>query len=199
MRARFAILKSGQRVLLREVLLREKPPSLLSVSPKGTVPVLVLNDGTVFEESLEIMQWALAQNDPDAWLDETGLELVSENDASFKKALDRYKYFDRHPENPQLYYREKAEVFIQKLEKVLSTSTFLAGEEIRFVDVAIFPFIRQFASIDLIWFESSRYIHVRRWLQTFIKSPLFEQSMVKYDQWHSNENHVIFPRQRHFQ
>jgi glutathione S-transferase len=193
MRARLAILKSGYRVILREVRLQEKPPSLLSASKKGTVPILVLNNETILEESLEIMNWALRQNDPDQWLDEMGLELISENDSSFKKNLDLYKYFDRHPEHPQLYYREQAEVFIQKLEQHLSTHAFLSGEKMRFLDVAIFPFIRQFAAIDRIWFNSSQYTHVRLWLETFLNSALFEKSMQKYEQWHPNQAQVFFP------
>jgi glutathione S-transferase len=193
MRARFAIAKSGQRVILREVILRDKPQSLLTVSQKATVPVLVVDDDTILEESLEIMSWALRQHDPDAWLEETGMELVSENDSVFKKNLDLYKYSDRHPQHPQLYYREKAEAFLQKLENILSTNSFLSGEQMRFVDVAIFPFIRQFGGIDPVWFTSSRYVHVQRWLETFLNSPLFEQTMVKYDQWHSNDDCVFFP------
>jgi glutathione S-transferase len=194
MRARFTLAKSGQRVELREVLLRDKPQSLLSISPKATVPVLVLEDGRVLEESLEIMSWALHKNDPDAWLDETGIELVNENDSVFKKHLDQYKYFDRHPRHSQLYYREQAEVFLQKLENILSTYSYLSGEQIKFVDVAIFPFIRQFARTDLDWFKSSRYINLRRWLETFLSSALFEQTMVKYDHWNSNKDPIFFPQ-----
>lgn len=193
MRARFAIAKSGLNVELREVLLREKPPALLALSQKATVPVLVLEDGSVLEESLEIMKWALHQNDPDSWLDERGMELVNENDSVFKKNLDKYKYSDRNPEHTQLYYREQTELFLQKLEDALSKNSFLTGEQIKFVDAAIFPFIRQFSAVDSTWFQSSKYINVRRWLETFINLQLFEKTMVKYDQWHEGDEPVFFP------
>ncbi len=193
MRARLALAKSGQGVELREVSLKDKPVSMLEFSPKGTVPVLVLPDRSVIDESLEIMKWALSHNDPDSWLDKTSMELIDENDSTFKMHLDKYKYFNRHPENDQKHYRQLGEIFIKKLDNLLSDRAFLSGDHMRFVDAAILPFVRQFASVEPEWLGSSPYTNVHRWLETFLDSDLFTQIMKKYVLWKPGNTPVFFP------
>jgi glutathione S-transferase len=169
-----------------EVSLKEKPQSLLNYSPKATVPVVVTVDGKVLEQSRDIMHWALDQSDPDDWLlKDNPLKwremsaLVDSCDFDFKPLLDRYKYHDRHPEQSQAEYRQQAEFFLQKLEQRLGINRFLIDEKIRLADVAIFPFIRQFAGVDGEWFNSSRYQNLQRWLNFFVTSDLFKATMKK--------------------
>lgn len=183
MRARMAIWAANIQVEVREISLREKPAHLLQISPKGTVPVLQLPDGTVLEQSLDIMQWALAQNDPQGWLNadpEAVNALITINDGDFKKALDRYKYPDRYPEHTQAYYREQGEQFLQRLEAALEQHDYLLGHKPSMADVAIFPFIRQFAAVDAEWFASSLYPKLRGWLEGWLENPLFAQVMQKF-------------------
>jgi glutathione S-transferase len=183
-RARMAILKAGVECQIHEVSLRNKPQALLDLSPKATVPVLHCADGQVIEQSLEIMQWALAQTDPDGWLigsdQEDNLHLLSINDGVFKHWLDRYKYFERYPEYPQLYYRTQAEdCLIQLLENKLAQCGYLGGRQPCMTDVSIFPFIRQFAAVDPLWFAQSRWVATRAWLNRWLESPTFKDVMVK--------------------
>lgn len=186
MRARLAIADAGQSVLLREVVLRSKPAEMLEVSPKGTVPVMVMPDGVVIEQSFEIMEWAYEES-----LDETSLALVARNDGPFKQALDRYKYADRYPEFSQQHYREQGEEFLAELEGLLSPN--LSGADMGFVDYAIVPFVRQFAGVDEDWFGSAPYPRVRDWLTRFVNSELFETVMGKYPQWLAGDREPIFP------
>lgn len=182
MRARMALKYAGIAVEIREIALRDKPQSMLKVSPKATVPVLVLQDGTVLEESLDIMHWALQQNDSDGWLgvdSELTQKLISENDGSFKQALDKYKYAIRFPEQSAETYRAQGEVFLQKLESLLSQSKFLLKDQVSLVDIAIFPFVRQFASVDTTWFETAPYPKLRAWLKGLVESELFLSIMEK--------------------
>jgi glutathione S-transferase len=183
MRARMAIWAANIQVEVREISLREKPAHLLRISPKGTVPVLQLPDGTVLEQSLDIMHWALAQNDPQGWLNaepEAVNALITINDGDFKKALDRYKYPDRYPEHTQAFYREQGEEFLQRLETALVQHDYLLGDKPTMADVAIFPFIRQFAAVDAEWFASSAYPKLRVWIEGWLQSPLFEKVMQKF-------------------
>ncbi|MDF0378320.1 glutathione S-transferase [Methylophilus sp. YYY-1] len=183
MRARMAIWAANIQVEVREISLREKPAHLLQISPKGTVPVLQLPDGTVLEQSLDIMQWALAQNDPQGWLNadhDAVNALITINDGEFKQALDRYKYPDRYHEQAQLGYREQGEQFLQRLEAALEQHDYLLGDKPSMADVAIFPFIRQFAAVDADWFASSAYPKLRVWLEGWLQSPLFEKVMQKF-------------------
>jgi glutathione S-transferase len=186
-RARLALAYAGIGVEHREVVLRNKPQHMLEISSKGTVPVLLLPDGKVIDESLEIMFWALQQQDTDYWLDakiQLDMDvLVQSNDAEFKYYLDRYKYADRYPEFPQMFYRQKAELFLQELENRLRHSQFLCGEQILFADAAVFPFIRQFAAVDKQWFDASRYQALNTWLQQWLASELFVSVMKKYQPW----------------
>lgn len=178
-RARMAITISGIEVDQHEVNLRNKPAALFECSPKGTVPVLKLADGRVIDESLDIMQWALAQNDPEHWLDQPyGISgemqmLITQNDEPFKTALDYYKYSVRFPEHSEQYYREQAEFFLKELEARLSQTAYLMGDRLTLADIAIFPFIRQFSNVDKDWFYASPYPHLIRWLDARITSDIF--------------------------
>ncbi len=187
MRARLAIAYAGVAVELREVELRNKPQAMLLISPKATVPVLQLESGRVLDESLDIMLWALQQNDPEHWLNAAGLghakALIQRNDEQFKYYLDRYKYADRYPAYSELYYRQQGELFLAELEDLLTQRAYLCGEYFSLADAALLPFIRQFCAVDPIWFKSSPYPLIRQWLNNFLASSLFEQVMTKYPCW----------------
>ena len=179
-----AILKAGVECQIHEVSLRNKPQALLDLSPKATVPVLHCANGQVIEQSLEIMQWALAQSDPDGWLLSSDQvdnhHLLSINDGIFKHWLDRYKYFERYPEHPQLYYRTQAEdCLIQLLENKLTQCLYLGGRQPCMTDVSIFPFVRQFAAVDTLWFAQSRWVATRAWLNIWLESRAFTDVMAK--------------------
>jgi len=183
-RARMVLFYSGINVEIKEVLLKNKPLMMLSLSPKGTVPVLISPDGTVLDESYQIMLWAINISDPDHWypscMSKEIDDLVYKNDHEFKSTLDKYKYSDRHPENSKIYYRRQGEYFLIFLEeKLKSNNNYLLGDEISLADVAIFPFIRQFAFVDIDWFESSRYLKLRQWLNTILSSKIFNIVMKK--------------------
>lgn len=187
-----AIVYSGVEVEFREVLLSNKPKSMLDYSPKGTVPVLVLPGSTVIDESRDIMFWALSINDPEQWLPgEDGLkivgELIDENDASFKAALDKYKYHVRHPEHDATFYRAQGEVFLQKLNDRLSAKRYLLGEKLSVADAAVFPFVRQFAHVDREWFYQTPYLKLQLWLDELLGSALFGDVMQKHALWVDEE------------
>jgi glutathione S-transferase len=173
---------AGIDVEIREISLKDKPRSMLKVSPKGTVPVLLLDDATVIEQSLDIMHWALKQKDDEGWLKvnpELAADLIAENDGNFKQALDKYKYAIRFPEQPAENYRLQGEMFLRKLELMLEQSQYLLGNNCSLADIAIFPFIRQFASVDAEWFEAAPYPKLRFWLHGLIASSLFQSIMEK--------------------
>lgn len=188
MRARMALKLADIEVEIREISLRNKPVLMLQASPKATVPVLVLADGKVVDESLAIMQWALAQA---AFKREGKLDalqanihkdcstLILMNDTEFKKNLDGYKYPERYPTQSQLEYRAQGEVFLQQLETLLQQNTYLFADTPSLADYAIFPFIRQFAAVDSAWFEHSDYPKLRAWLNEWINSDLFKSIMTK--------------------
>lgn len=183
MRARMALSYAGIAVETREVSLKQKPAHMLQVSPKGTVPVLVLPDGQVIDQSLDIVRWALQQRDADGWIicDLQQAELlIAENDGPFKQQLDRYKYAIRFPEHPAEHYRAQGELFLARLEQRLQQNAFLLRGAISFADIAIFPFIRQFAAVDQDWFESAPYPRLKLWLDHLVQSELFQRIMVKY-------------------
>lgn len=184
MRARMALKYADIAVEICEISLKNKPSGMLKASPKGTVPVLVLHDGTVLEQSLDIMVWALRQNDADGWLGaDCGQtqQLIAENDTGFKPALDQYKYAIRFPEQPVEAYRAQGEIFLQKLELLLSQNQFLLKNQVSLADIAIFPFIRQFAAVDSVWFESAPYSKLKAWLKALIESTLFVSVMEKHN------------------
>ena len=179
MRARMALTLADIAVEIREISLREKPAHMLEISPKATVPVLMLPDGKVIEESLEIMYWALKEHALGANIHEACRALIVENDTSFKQALDAYKYPERHKNLTQPQSRAQGEVFLQKLECLLEKNIYLLDAKPSLADIAIFPFVRQFAAVDSAWFEGVPYSKLRAWLNDWISSDLFKNIMTK--------------------
>lgn len=196
-RARLAIAYAQVEVELREVLLKDKPQALLAASPKGTVPVLVLADGQVLDESRDIMAWALAQNDRDAWMPKRDsaelIALIDDNDGPFKHWLDQYKYADRFPEQSATWYRQQAEPFLETLNDKLVHSEWLLEHRFGLADAAIFPFVRQFAMVDQPWFAQCQLPQLRRWLDALMGSALFESVMHKHPPWHVLQPQLRFP------
>ena len=196
MRARLAIAISEQEIRLREIVLKHKPTELLVISPNKTIPVLQINEQEVLDESLEIMVWALSKNDPQQWINDSlqeMLSLIDNNDYEFKYWLDKYKYADRFPEYEQAYYRDQAEDFLMVLESRLHQKSYLFADHITLADMAIFPFIRQFANVDKNWFEQSPYLLVQQWLIKLINSDLFISCMKKYPTWLESGEDISFP------
>jgi glutathione S-transferase len=188
MRARLALHFANQAVEHREVVLKDIPQQMIDISPKATVPVMQLPDGTVIDESLDIALWALEQQDPSNLLGSLAqlsdmLSLINDNDNDFKGWLDQYKYADRYPEQTPEYYREQGEVFLKKLENRLSHHPFLFGIKMRLADIAIMPFVRQFAHVDKKWFEAADYPFLQNWLQAWLESDDFQKIMFKYLKW----------------
>jgi len=176
MRARLAVAVSGLAVERVEVTLRDKPAALLDASPKGTVPVLVLADGRVIDESLDIMRHALRWNDPEAWLEREDAALIAGNDGRFKHDLDRYKYPDRHDSDPRAH-RAAGLDWLRTLEVRLATSANLDGAERGLTDMAVMPFVRQFAAVDRTWFAAQDVPRVQGWLARHLASDLFVRIM----------------------
>jgi glutathione S-transferase len=195
-RARMALRYAGVPVEMVEVALRQKPAALLAASPKGTVPVLVTPDGAVIDQSLDIMQWALRQSDPDGWLGagsaaeadaahaahaaHSAHDWIALNDEIFKPLLDRYKYATRHPELTPAEHRSRAlEAMIRLMEAQLQQTRWLLGPQISIADVALFPFVRQFAGVDRAWFDAQPLPALQAWLATWLDSRLFHWAMDK--------------------
>lgn len=199
MRARLALSISHQVCELREVVLRDKPQEMLMISPKGTVPVLVDLEGSVFDESLDIMLWALNKTDPDAWLQpEQGSmaqmqELITECDGGFKYHLDRYKYAQRYDNTNDQVHRTAGATFLSKLNTQLERTAYLYGARTTLADMAIAPFVRQFANTDRQWFDRQPWLNLQTWLTTFLDSDIFAQVMQKYPQWDSSAAGPLFP------
>jgi glutathione S-transferase len=181
-----ALRYAGVAVAQREVVLRDKPAAFIALSAKATVPVLQLSSGTVLEQSADIMRWALAQNDPAHWLENSPASeaLITQNDTVFKPLLDRYKYANRHAELTPTQHREACLAeHIDALDARLKSTPFLLGAQVRLADVALFPFVRQFAAVDTAWFALSQLHGVQRWLSELEGSALFESVMQKLPQW----------------
>jgi glutathione S-transferase len=183
-----ALAYSGIAVEIREISLREKPGSLLAISPKGTVPVLQ-SDGLVIEQSYDIMKWALRQSDPDQWLSAETESLIDEwvakNDGPFKKLLDQYKYPDRHPDiQLEETLSQAKSLFLGPINELLKTSPYLLGAKTSLADIAIFPFVRQFAMVEPDWIDQSGLIFLKQWLNAHLESSLFLSVMQKYPTWH---------------
>jgi glutathione S-transferase len=191
MRARIALRNAGLRVELREVVLRDKPQAFLDVSPSASVPCLV--GETVIDESLDIMLWALRQNDPDRWLDMPAEwhGWVEHNDGPFKQALDRTKYETRYPGTDPHEQRKLASAFLADLNAQLNDD-WLFGKP-TLADYAILPFVRQFAFIDKDWFDAQPWPDLQSWLKTFLASDHFTGMMDKYPQWHEGDPPTYFP------
>jgi glutathione S-transferase len=179
MRARMALKLAGINVEIREISLRDKPAHMLQVSPKATVPVLVLQDGTVIEQSLDIMHWALQQHALGANASASADILILENDTAFKQALDAYKYPERYPSKTQIQHRAEGEVFLQKLENLLLENVYLFSATPSLADIAIFPFVRQFAAVDAAWLATAPYPKLQVWLNRLVESELFISVMEK--------------------
>ncbi|WP_133407278.1 glutathione S-transferase [Parashewanella tropica] len=200
MRARLGLLASQAQVRLREIELKNKPQAMLDASPKGTVPVMIVTEGMdqrVIDESLDIMLWALSNQDPHKILGEDGehtqstLALIEQNDQKFKYWLDRYKYADRYPEHSQTYYRGQACEFLSELEQLLEQNQYLQGSQPSLADIAIFPFIRQFAFVDKPQFDGLPYPKLQRWLELWLNHPWFEKTMEKYQPWLQQEQEYL--------
>lgn len=186
-----AIALSANKCQIREVVLRDRPEHLLEISPKGTVPVLLLADGEILEESLDIMAWALAgilsASDDD-------LALITRNDEEFKANLDRYKYPNRFDDDYDYKdYRDAAVSFLGSLEQILTTHQNLSGDGLGYCDLAILPFVRQFANTDRKWFDSLSLPRLHEWLEYHLQSQLFLSVMPKLKRWHYGDSPIIFP------
>ncbi len=191
MRARMALLIAGQASEIREVKLSTKPAAMVAASEKATVPVLVLPLEHVLDESLDIMRWALGEYDPEGWLERDANDLIEVNDGPFKHHLDRYKYSARHDADP-LEHRAAALNILQSLDERLSDSGNLCGDVRGITDIAIFPFIRQFAATDRDWFDEAPIPHLRKWLDRHIASPLFQAIMTKLQPWSEGDEPILF-------
>lgn len=197
-RARLALASSGQACELREVVLKAKPAELISASAKASVPVLVLPNGQVIDESLDIMRWALQRNDPAQWLlanpEQTApvQALIDDCDQSFKHHLDRYKYPNRYEGVNALQHRAAAAAWLSQLEQQLSPEGWLFSPAASLADMAIAPFVRQFAQTDRLWFEQQDWPALQAWLSRIVSSELFESVMHKYPAWESGKTGPIF-------
>ncbi len=196
-RARLAIQASRFECKLREVLLRDKPSEMIIESPKATVPVLILPDERVIDESLDIMRHVLGTNDPYGWLDSNwlhaSLELIEATETQFKPQLDQYKYASREDNPKPEYHRQIAGEFLYELDARLASSTFLVGEKMLLADAAILPFVRQFAQTDRPWFDDQKWSNLHRWLKAFEGSDLRLRVMNKYPAWKPDNAETIFP------
>ena len=190
-RARLALSYANVNVEIREVVLKNKPAEFLATSPSGTVPSLKLTD-TILDESLDIMEWALSQCDPINLMDmpSRGFDLITECDGNFKQHLDRAKYPNRFPKTDPIESRDKAALFLYKLEKMLSPNLF--GKNMSIADLAILPFVRQFAHIDQVWFYAQAWINLINWLDTFKESSEFNKIMTKLAPWRSGDTPIMF-------
>lgn len=201
MRARMALAAADITCRLREVVLRDKPDEMLTASPKGTVPVIITPDGSVIDESLDVMDWALVQTDPEGWLSpdigtaDEMRALIGRCDGPFKRALDRYKYPNRYPDEPlgRDAQRDLGSEFLTELNTQLAQQRFLFGDRVSLADIAIFPFVRQFANTDRDWFDAQPWPHLHVWLETHLSSDRFAQIMRKYPQWKTGDADEVFP------
>ncbi|UYO94323.1 glutathione S-transferase [Pollutimonas sp. M17] len=199
MRARLAIAASGQLCELREVVLRVKPQALLDASPKATVPVLVDTDGRIVDQSLDIMLWALRRKDPGRWLEPARggmtamLALVAECDGPFKQQLDRYKYPQRYQEASGERFRDASMAWLSSLDSRLDDGSFLFGDRPALADMAIAPFVRQFAHVEADWFQAQPWPRLRRWLSDWKESELFQAVMARYPPWKDGDPPTRFP------
>jgi glutathione S-transferase len=182
MRARMALAVSGAPHEIREVKLRDKPAAMLAASPKATVPVLVLENGEVIDESIDIMRWALRRHDPEDWLAGDDAELIERFDETFKHHLDRYKYPDRHQADP-VEHRTAGLALLGEVEQRLAARANLCRESRALADIAIMPFVRQFVAVDRAWFDAQPVPRVQGWLAGHIASPLFDRAMQRLPRW----------------
>ncbi len=199
MRARLGLLLAKQPVMLRDIVMKNIPDEMLAASAKGTVPVLVLDDSTVIDESLDVMIWALKKNDPENLLykhqpdsyDEM-FALINRNDTEFVEMLNKYKAASRYHDNNEVECRQLCEPFISYLEQCLTQHEFFMGDIPSLADYVILSFIRQFSRVDRKWFSPAPYPKLQRWLEKHYQNPLFSKAMTKYPQWLENKKVVLF-------
>ncbi len=191
-RARMVLSYMEVSVELREVLLNERPQSLYKISSKGTVPVLLLKDGKVLDESLDIMRWAIKQGEQKLYEDKLNEQnqLIKYNDTKFKYWLDKYKYHVRYLEHSREYYQRKCSKTLAEYDMRLRENAYLMGDRIGLADIAIFPFIRQCANVDQNWFNN-KYPNLNQWLEIWKQSRLFKSVMMKYNQWRLGDELLI--------
>ena len=201
MRARMAIFKAQQIVRLRDVVLTDKPAEMIAASAKAEVPILVLANNTVIDESLAVMVWSLKQSDPENLLHKSTeqtlvdmLKLIALFDTEFKACLNQYKCAKRYKENTIEKYREACEVFILLLEKRLSQHKFLMSNNESLADIALLPFIRQFARVERQWYLQSPYPKLKDWLNQYLQSVMFTKVMAKYPLWLNDDEEILFGR-----
>ncbi|MFT7672702.1 MAG: glutathione S-transferase [Gammaproteobacteria bacterium] len=193
-RARMAIRASGIRVELREIDLKNKVDEFVRISPKATVPVVQTAEGRVIEESIDIMDWALSASDPEGWLKDVDRPLIDQCDYEFKPLLDRYKYHVRYTDVGLEKAREDCCGFLETLDRRLEQKDWLAGSNRSLTDVAIFPFVRQFAGVDLKWLSNSGYENLNRWFAHWLEDDHFKAVMVKFAVWSPEQPSVLFPQ-----
>lgn len=194
MRARMGLKIAGIDYEHREILLRDKPAEMLTASPKATVPIMVLKDGKVVDESFDIMLWALEQNDPEQWLAPDMahmLDLIKTIEGPFAEQLTRYKYASFYDESLKrgdvnLEHRDAACIFLHGYEHILAKSAYLMGDKPSLADYAIFPFIRQFAAVEKDWWDKPQFPHLHKWLAYFMDAEIFTGVMGKFPLFVSN-------------
>lgn len=179
MRARMALVSAKIQCRVYDIDFKDKPEAMLKASPKGTVPVLIF-DGQVIDESLDIVNWALSQNDPEGWSVEDTEGLIHENDGPFKAALDRYKYPNRFPDEDCSNAQEQGLEFLKKMNGRLEKAPYLNGNQKTIIDICIFPFIRQFANVNQGWFENLDLKPLQNWLAHNLESEIFLHVMKKH-------------------
>ena len=195
MRARMVLLHSKIQCEIREIKLSNKPKEMLAISPKGTVPVLILENGDILDESLDVMLWAIEQGNLRNLFNSGKkeiLDLIKINDGEFKDAIDRYKYSSLYPEKPMIEYRKMCEPFLEKIESYLEKNKFIFGKNISLADLAIFPFIRQFCRVDIDWFNSSLFKKIKEWTLFFEGSENFIDIMRKIKPWTTGDKPTLF-------
>jgi len=195
MRARMVLLHSKIQCEIREIKLSNKPKEMLAISPKGTVPVLILENGDILDESLDVMLWAIEQGNLRNLFNlgkKEILDLIKINDGEFKDAIDRYKYSSLYPEKPMIEYRKMGELFLKKIESCLEKNKFIFGKNISLADLAIFPFVRQFCRVDIDWFNSSLFKKIKEWTLFFEGSENFIDIMRKIKPWTTGDKPTLF-------
>lgn len=198
MRARIAIFKSKQTVLLRDIKLANKPAEMLLLSSKGTVPMLVTSETQALEESLDIMLKVLSENDPHNLLHNDQLALpemlliIERFDEQFKTALNAYRCAKRYQETNLIELRQDCEIYINELEQRLTTHQFLMSDKESLLDIALMPFIRQFSKVERQWYQQSPYPKLRGWLNRYLQSPMFTKVMAKHELWVDCHRDIIW-------
>jgi len=194
-RARMGLLLAKQPVILRDVDMKNKPADMLAASPKATVPVLVINQSSVIEQSLDIMLWALSKNDPKQLLhgDQVAmLELIHRTDNEFVDALKKYKAASRYHDDEKDSYRLHCEAYINDLEQRLTQHEYIMGDSPSLTDYAILPFIRQFSRVERQWYRQAPYPSTQRWLNKHYQQTVFTQAMAPYKPWHKGDAAIFF-------